>query len=90
MALKIEKVEVFGVAMPLMGHLYQRRYFQAGHQMRGDPADGIGWHGGDQQYRAIRCGQVAGKTAAELLVALRDRLAAAVIGQDPTNINRMD
>jgi L-Ala-D/L-Glu epimerase len=88
MTLKIEKVEVFGVAMPLMGTFTSAGISKQATKcavIRLTASDGtVGISSIEPSAAAKSPG-----TAAELLVALRDRLAAAVIGQDPTNINRM-
>jgi muconate cycloisomerase len=88
MSLKIERAEVFGVAMPLIG-----TYTSAGISkqatkcvvIRLTASDGtVGISSIEPSAAAKSPG-----TAAELLATLRERVAPAVLGQDPTNINRL-
>src|SRR4030095_16993278 len=85
---KIERVEVFGVAMPLLG-----TFTSAGISkqltkcvvVRITASDGtIGISSAEPSAAAKSPG-----TAPELAAAIRERITPALIGQDPTNINRM-
>lgn len=88
MSLKITRAEVFGVAMPLIG-----TYTSAGISkdatkcvvIRLTASDGtVGISSIEPSAAAKPPG-----TAAELMATLRERVAPAVVGQDPTNINRL-
>lgn len=88
MTTKIEKIEVFGIGMPLIGT------FTSGGQsknitkcivIRVTDSDGvIGVNSIDPSTRAT-----SPNTAAELAIAIRDKLAPALIGEDPTNVNKV-
>jgi L-alanine-DL-glutamate epimerase-like enolase superfamily enzyme len=88
MTLQIEKVEVFGVAMPLIGTFRSAGISKQATKcvvVRLTASDGtVGISSIEPSAAAKSPG-----TAAELLVTLRDRIAPALIGQDPTNINRL-
>lgn len=88
MKLKIERAEVFGVAMPLMGTFTSAGISKQATKcvvIRLTASDGtVGISSIEPSAAAKSPG-----TAAELLVALRDRVAPAVVGQDPTNINHL-
>ncbi len=88
MKLQIERVEVFGVAMPLIGTFTSAGISkQATHcvVVRLTASDGtVGISSIEPSAAAKSPG-----TAAELTVALRDRIAAAVVGMDPTQIHRL-
>lgn len=88
MSLKITRAEVFGVAMPLIG-----TYTSAGISkdatkcvvIRLTASDGtVGISSIEPSAAAKPPG-----TAAELMATLRERVAPAMVGQDPTNINRL-
>ncbi len=84
----ISEVEVFGVGMPLVGT------FTSGGKsntvtrcvvVRVTAADGaVGISSIDPSNKAV-----SPNTAAELAAAIRDRLAPALIGEDPGNVNRI-
>lgn len=88
MTATISKVEVFGVAMPLVGT------FTSGGVSKNatkcvvvrvtDSDGGIGISSIDPSGRAT-----SPNTAQELAAAVRDRLGPALIGEDPVNINRL-
>ena len=88
MGTTIKKIEVFGIGMPLVGT------FTSGGQsknitkclvIRVTDNDGIiGVNSIDPSTRAT-----SPNTAAELGVAIRDKLTPALIGEDPTNVNRI-
>ena len=88
MKLKIERIEAFGVAMPLAGTFTSGGVSRkATHciAVRITASDGtIGISSIDPSVK-----DKSPNTAAELLAAIRERLAPAVIGQDATNINRI-
>ena len=88
MKLHIERVEVFGVAMPLIGTFTSAGISKQATKcavVRLTASDGtVGISSIEPSAAAKSPG-----TAAELAVAIRDRIAPAVIGYDPTNINRL-
>jgi L-alanine-DL-glutamate epimerase-like enolase superfamily enzyme len=88
MKLKIERVEVFGVAMPLIGTFTSGGISKQVTKcvvVRLTASDGtVGISSIEPSAGAKSPG-----TAAELAVAIRERVAPAVVGQDPTNINRL-
>ncbi len=88
MKLQIERVEVFGVAMPLIGTFTSAGISKQATKcvvVRLTASDGtVGISSIEPSAAAKSPG-----TAAELMVALRDRIAAAVIGMDPTNLHRL-
>ena len=88
MKLQIERVEVFGVAMPLIGTFTSAGISKQATKcvvVRLTASDGTV---GISSIEPSAVTKSPG-TAAELAVAIRDRIAPAVIGQDPTNINRL-
>ncbi len=88
MKLQIERVEVFDVAMPLIGTFTSAGISKQATKcavVRLTASDGtVGISSIEPSAAAKSPG-----TAAELAVAIRDRIAPAVIGYDPTNINRL-
>ncbi len=88
MKLQIERVEVFGVAMPLIGTFTSAGISKQVTKcvvMRLTASDGtVGISSIEPSAAAKSPG-----TAAELLVTLRERVAPEVVGQDPTNIHRL-
>src|SRR5437762_14318251 len=88
MTLKIDKVEVFGVAMPLIGA------FKSGGiskdvtkcvVVRLTASDGtVGISSAEPS-----AGTKSPGTAAELIVTLRERVAPAIVGRDPANVNAL-
>lgn len=85
---KIESVEVFGVAMPLNGTFTSGGISKAVTKcvvVRLTASDGTV---GISSIEPSAGTQSPG-TAAELAIAIRDRIAPTLIGQDPTNINRL-
>lgn len=88
MKLKIERVEVFGVAMPLVGTFTSGGIAKQVTKcvvMRLTASDGtIGISSAEPSAAAKSPG-----TAVELMATLRDRVAPALVGQDPTNIHRL-
>ena len=88
MTLKIERVEVFGVAMPLIGTFTSAGISKQATKcvvVRLTASDGtVGISSIEPSAAAKSPG-----TAAELMVVLRDRIAAAVVGMDPTNLHRL-
>ena len=88
MKLQIERVEVFGVAMPLIGTFTSASISKQATKcvvVRLTASDGtVGISSIEPSAAAKSPG-----TAAELMAALRDRIAAAVVGMDPTNLHRL-
>jgi muconate cycloisomerase len=88
MSLKIERAEVFGVAMPLIGTFTSAGISKQATKcvvIRLTASDGtVGISSIEPSAAAKSPG-----TAAELMATLRERVAPAVVGQDPTNINRL-
>lgn len=88
MKLQIERVEVFGVAMPLIGTFTSAGISKQATKcvvVRLTASDGtVGISSIEPSATTKSPG-----TAAELAVAIRDRVAPALIGQDPININRL-
>ncbi len=88
MKLQIERVEVFGVAMPLIGTFTSAGISKQATKcvvVRLTASDGtVGISSIEPSAAAKSPG-----TAVELMATLRDRVAPAVVGQDPTNINRL-
>src|SRR5262245_39787765 len=85
---KIERVEVFSVAMPLLG-----TFTSAGisKQVTKCVVVRITASGGTVGISSAEPSAAAKSpgTAPELAVAIRERIAPALLGQDPTNINRL-
>jgi muconate cycloisomerase len=85
---RIERAEVFGVAMPLTGTFTSAGISKQATKcavVRLTASDGtVGISSIEPSAAAKSPG-----TAVELLATLRDRVAPAVIGQDPTNIHRL-
>ena len=88
MTLKIDRVEVFAVAMPLSGTFTSGGISKDATKcvvLRLTASDGtVGISSIEPS-----AGTKSPGTAAELAVAIRDRIAPAIVGQDPTNINRL-
>ncbi len=88
MKLKIERFEVFGVAMPLMGTFTSGGISKNATKcavVRLTASDGtVGISSIEPSASAKSPG-----TAAELIGTLRERVGPAMIGEDPTNINRL-
>jgi muconate cycloisomerase len=88
MTLKIDRVEVFGVAMPLTGTFTSAGVSKNSTKcvvVRLTASDGtIGISSIDPSSTAK-----SPNTGPELAAAIRERIAPAIVGQDPTNINRM-
>lgn len=88
MTLKIDRVEVFGVAMPLTGTFKSAGIAKQATKcvvVRVTASDGAMGISSIEPSAAAK----SPGTAAELLLTLRDRIAPAMVGQDPTNINRL-
>jgi len=88
MKLKIERVEVFGVAMPLIGTFKSAGVSKQATKcvvVRLTASDGTV---GISSIEPSAVTKSPG-TAAELAVAIQERIAPALIGQDPANINRL-
>jgi len=88
MNLKIERVEVFGVAMPLSGTFTSAgvsKQATKGAVVRLTASDGTIGISSIEQSSVAK----SPHTAAELAIAIRERIAPAIIGQDPMNINRL-
>lgn len=87
-ATKISKVEVFSVAMPLVGTFTSGGASKNATKcvvVRITAADGaVGISSIDPSTRAL-----SPNTAPELAAAMRDRVGPALIGEDPGNINRI-
>jgi L-alanine-DL-glutamate epimerase-like enolase superfamily enzyme len=85
---KIERVEVFGVAMPLLGTFTSAGISKQVTKcvvVRITASDGtIGISSAEPSAAAKSPG-----TAPELAAAIRERITPALIGQDPTNMNRL-
>src|SRR5688500_10816159 len=85
---KIERVEVFGVQMPLVGTFTSAGVSKNAIKcvvVRLTASDGtIGISSIDPSSTAK-----SPNTGPELALALRERVAPAIIGEDPTNVNRM-
>jgi muconate cycloisomerase len=88
MTLKIERVEVFGVAMPLVTTFTSAGVSKSATKcvaVRITASDGtIGISSIDPSSVAK-----SPHTGPELAAAIRERIAPAILGEDPTNINRM-
>lgn len=88
MTLRIDRVEVFGVAMPLSGTFTSGGVSKSATKcvvIRLTASDGsIGISSIDPSSTAK-----PPNTGAELALAIRKRLAPAVLGEDPANINRL-
>ena len=88
MTQKIERLEVFGVEMPLVGTFTSGGISKAVTKcvvVRLTASDGtIGISSAEPS-----AGTKSPGTAAELIVTLRERVAPALVGQDPANINRL-
>lgn len=88
MTQKIARVEVFGVAMPLIGTFTSAGVSKQATKcvvVRLTTSDGTV---GISSIEPSAVTKSPG-TAAELAVAIRDRIAPAVVGLDPTNINHL-
>jgi muconate cycloisomerase len=85
---KIERLEVFGVDMPLMGTFTSGGISKQSTKcvvVRLTASDGtVGISSAEPS-----AGTKSPGTAAELIVTLRERIAPAFVGQDPSNINRL-
>jgi muconate cycloisomerase len=85
---KIERVEVFSVAMPLVGTFTSAGVSKSATKcvvVRLTASDGtIGISSIDPSSVAK-----SPNTGPELAAAIRERIAPAIVGQDPTDINRM-
>ncbi|MFT5446340.1 MAG: L-alanine-DL-glutamate epimerase-like enolase superfamily enzyme [Gammaproteobacteria bacterium] len=88
MTLKIDRVEVFPIAMPLVGTFTSGGMAKSATKcvaVRLTASDGsVGISSIDPSTRAT-----SPNTGPELAVAMRDRIAPAIIGEDPTNIRRI-
>ena len=88
MPLKIDRVEVFGVAMPLVDAFTSGGVTKSttnGVVVRVHASDGaIGISSIDPATTAS-----SPHTAPELAVAVRERIAPALLGEDPTNVHRI-
>ena len=88
MTLKIDRVEVFSVAMPLVG-----TFTSAGVSKNATKCVAVRLTASDGTIgiSSIDPSSVAKSpnTGPELAAAIRDRIAPAILGQDPTNVNRM-
>lgn len=88
MTLKIERFEVFGVEMPLIGTFTSGGISKAATKcavVRLTASDGTIGISSIEPSASVK----SPGTAAELIVTLRERVGPAMIGQDPTNINRL-
>lgn len=88
MNLKIERVEVFAVAMPLMGNFRSAGVTKQATKcvvVRLTASDGTVGISSIEPSAVVK----SPGTAADLAVAIRERIAPALIGLDPTNINRL-
>ncbi len=85
---KIERVEVFGVAMPLVGTFTSGGISKDATKcvvVRVSASDGtVGISSAEPSASTKSPG-----TAAELAVAIRERVAPAIVGQDPANLHRL-
>jgi muconate cycloisomerase len=88
MSAKINKVEVFGIGMPLVGTFTSggmAKSVTKGVVVRVTDADGaVGISSIDPSSRAA-----SPNTAPELAAAVRDRIGPALIGEDPLDVNRI-
>ena len=88
MTLQIKQVEVFGVAMPLVG-----TFTSAGIAKDATKCVVVRLTASDGTIGVSSIEPSAGTkspgTAADLAVAIRDRVGPAIIGHDPMNINRL-
>src|SRR5688572_23122774 len=88
MKLKIDRVEVCGVGMPLLG-----TFTSAGISKQATKCAVVRLTTSNGAIGISSVEPSAGTkspgTAAELVVAIRERIAPGVIGQDPTNIHRL-
>jgi L-alanine-DL-glutamate epimerase-like enolase superfamily enzyme len=88
MKLKIERFEVFGVAMPLIGTFTSGGISKNATKcavVRLTASDGTIGISSIEPSASVK----SPGTAAELIVTLRERVGPAVIGLDPMNINRL-
>jgi len=86
--MKIERVEVFGVEMPLTGKFTSGGISKNAVKcvvVRLTASDGTVGISSAEPSAGVK----SPGTAAELAVAIRERIAPAIIGQDPANITRM-
>ena len=88
MKARIERVEIFAVEVPLKGTFMSagiaKQAMKCG-VIRVTASDGtIGISSIEPPAQAKSPG-----TAAEVIAALRDRVAPAMVGEDPTNIHRI-
>src|SRR4051812_17052200 len=86
--MKIDRIEAFGIAMPLSGTFTSAGISKQATKcvvIRVTASDGtIGISSIEPSAAAKSPG-----TAAELLAAIRGRIAPALVGEDPTNITRL-
>jgi muconate cycloisomerase len=88
MKLKIERVEVFGLAMPLIGTFKSAGISKQAVKcvvVRLTASDGATGISSLEPSAKVK----SPGTAPELATAIRERIAPAIVGQDPTNIHRM-
>ena len=88
MNLKIERLEAFGVEMPLVGTFTSGGISKAVTKcavVRLTASNGaVGISSAEPS-----AGTKSPGTAADLIATMRERVAPAIVGQDPTNINRL-
>src|SRR6476620_636863 len=88
MSQKIDRVEVFGVAMPLAGTFTSGGISKDATKcvvVRLTASDGTTGISSIEPS----AGTKSPGTAAELAVAIRERIAPAIVGLDPRNVNRL-
>ena len=88
MKLRIERVEVFGVAMPLNGTFTSGGISKDATKcvvVRLTASDGTVGISSIEPSASVK----SPGTAAELAIAIRERIAPAIVGHDPANINRL-
>src|SRR5258706_3544647 len=88
MKLQIERVEVFGVAMPLSGTFTSAGISKQATKcvvVRVTASDGTIGISSVEPSAAVK----SPGTAAELAVAIRERIAPALIRRDPANLNAL-
>jgi L-alanine-DL-glutamate epimerase-like enolase superfamily enzyme len=88
MTVRIERVDAFGIAMPLVGTFTSAGISKQATKcvvVRLTASDGTVGISSIEPSAAVK----SPGTAAELAVAIRERIAPAVVGHDPTNLNAL-
>jgi L-Ala-D/L-Glu epimerase len=88
MSIKIERVEVFGVAMPLVGNFASAKGPKSIQKSAVVRITGTGGVVGIGSVEPI-LNATWTETTEEVILILNEKLAPAIIGNDPTNINQL-